>query len=291
MADTTIGWTNKVWNPTSGCTKVSRGCLHCYAETLTKRFPARYYPDGEFVPWTVKAQRESGQPAVSLYPDRLSQPLSWKKPCRIFVNSMSDLFYEDVPFEFIDLVFATMACCPQHVFQILTKRPARMLEYMIEDSIGRVGFVEGRAKAMLRKSDNEPVLVGKMLRWPMPHTWLGVSVEDQKTAEERIPLLLQTPTAVHFLSVEPMLERVDLTNALQYSSTWGTRIDWVIVSAESGPNRRPFDTAWVEDLVQQCDMAGVPVFVKQGSDRLPGQQGTIPDHLWQRKEFPEVVNG
>lgn len=173
MADKTgIEWTDATWNPVTGCAKVSQGCKHCYAERqwprMTKLVPA--YAGREFTD-------------VRTHADRLDQPLRWKKPRMIFVNSMSDLFHEAVPFEFIDSIFSAMELAPQHVFQVLTKRPERMREYMLEK----------------RKH-----------RSPLPNVWLGVSVEDQAAADERIPYLLDTPADVRWISAEPLLGPVDL---------------------------------------------------------------------------------
>ena len=196
MSTTNIEWADRVWNPVTGCTKVSPGCKHCYAEGVAHRFWATQYPAVEI---------ETGGPAgtmsrarkftdVMTHPDRLLEPLSWRKPARVFVNSMSDLFHEDVPDDFIDAVWGTMAKCPQHTFQILTKRADRMKAYfdkVVAD--GRALFGEGRYV-------------------PRSNVWLGVSVEDQQRADERIPLLLQTPAAVRFISAEPLLGPVLLDN-------------------------------------------------------------------------------
>jgi protein gp37 len=177
-ANTKIEWTDATWNPVSGCTKVSAGCKNCYAERewprLTRLIPA--YAGREFSD-------------VRCHPERLDQPICWKRPRKVFVNSMSDLFHSAVPDDFIDMVFAAMAIAKQHVFQVLTKRPERMLDYMCN-------------------LNKRPNLSGVCL----PNVWLGVSIEDQATANERIPLLLQTPAAKRFLSIEPMLEPIDLAN-------------------------------------------------------------------------------
>jgi len=161
---------------------------------------------------------------VKLMTERLSQPLRWKKPRRVFVDSMSDLFHPDVPVGFLDRVFAVMADTPRHTFQILTKRPARMKRYLAYDQ-------------------------------PPKNVWLGTSVEDQTTADERIPHLVQTPAAVRFLSCEPLLGTVDVTG--------GPWLDWVIVGGESGPRARPCNVEWIREIVRQCREAGVPCFVKQ----------------------------
>lgn len=263
---TSIEWTDETWNPVTGCTKVSAGCKHCYAEAV---FPRAYKAD------TVPLRRADGSPSgvfrgrrftdVVTHPERLSQPLRWRRPRRVFVNSMSDLFHEDVPRTFIDAVWSTMAEARHHIFQILTKRPARMLEFM-------------------RDRKNK----GWKADWR--NIWLGVSVEDQESANERIPLLLQTPAAVRFVSYEPALGPVDFVRGgwsfLEplrpppgNKTGWDRGLDWIIVGGESGPKARPFDVAWARSVIEQCKAAGVPVFVKQlgarpiaYADPLPTEQ-------------------
>jgi protein gp37 len=178
-----IEWTDATWSPVTGCTKVSEGCRHCYAETMAKRF------------W---GDRHFGD--VQCHPDRLEQPLRWRKPRRVFVNSMSDLFHPAVPDDFIDRVFAVMALCPQHTFQVLTKRPERM----------RAWFDGGEHLRMTRCFRNFQHYTKPVGPWPLPNVWLGVSVEDQATADERIPVLLDTPSALCFVSAEPLLGEIDL---------------------------------------------------------------------------------
>jgi len=244
---TSIEWTRgddgtagETWNPVSGCTKVSQGCKHCYAERVFPRtYGYRSFTD------------------VQTHADRLEKPLRWKKPRRVFVNSMSDLFHEDVPNEFIARVFSVMARATQHTFQILTKRPARMKRF-IEDDVFFTAREGGETRMV------------PFLR----NVWLGVSVEDQETADERIPLLLQTPAAVRFVSAEPLLGPVDFThipvsdrdvtmNALRRASVFAPHIDWVIVGGESGPRARECELAWIRGILRQAHAAAVPVFVKQ----------------------------
>jgi protein gp37 len=257
----------------------------------------------------VAAQRKAGVSAIHLHPERLDAPLHWKKPRRIFVNSMSDLFHEDVPDEFIDRIFAAMVLAPQHIYQVLTKRPERMLRYTTQDGIGRVGYIEGIAKRLLReRGDGSPVLVGKTLRWPFPHVWLGVSVENQCYADERLPLLAQCPAAVRFVSAEPLLSAIDLRQWIGCVECYGnpardivcgcgnivdptngrdsSDISWVIIGGESDAGHRPMDLAWVQSIADQCAAVRVPVWVKQDSGLRPGQQGRLPDSLWALKEMP-----
>jgi protein gp37 len=191
---TKIEWTDETWNPVTGCSKVSQGCKNCYAERLWPKVEG------------ARVKREGGAPRpfthVSVVPDRLTAPLHWTKPRLVFVNSMSDLFHEHVPDSFLDRVFAVMRRAHDHVFQVLTKRPERMLEYV--STSGRDGrvFLAGQHVPFCAACD--------LPRWPLPNVWLGVSVEDQATADERIPLLLQTPAAVRWISAEPLLGPIDL---------------------------------------------------------------------------------
>jgi len=227
MAQSKIEWTNAVWNPVTGCTKVSPGCKNCYAETIAKRFwKGRKFTD------------------VQMHEDRLEQPFHWKKPRMIFVNSMSDLFHEDVPFEFIDKVFYTMIINTQHIYQILTKRPERMLKYV--------------NRTILFQEDK--------LYSSVPHVWLGVSVENNKTADGRIPILLETPAAVRWISIEPLLE--DITSTFMRWTMemegWIKRNEiWVVVGGESGPKARPCEVRWIKEIVSICQIQNIPVFVKQ----------------------------
>lgn len=257
----------EVWNPVTGCTKVSEGCRNCYAERQAARFwPTQYPAEG-------RAFTD-----VWPHPDRLDAPLRWRSPRTVFVNSMSDLFHDAVPDAFIDRVFAVMALAPQHTFIVLTKRPERMRAWMSKNpSVSRAiaDVVAGSGKvaidAMNRAADlnYDRARFGFVEPWPLPNVWLGVSVEDQRTADQRIPLLLQTPAAVRVVSAEPLLGPVDLNDDDGPNGTGGRfnvlemGIDWLIVGGESGPKARPCDVAWVRLIVQQGKAAGVPVFVKQ----------------------------
>ena len=249
-----IAWTDSTWNPVTGCSKVSQGCKHCYAEREWGRLSAN-----------PKATNYYGRSFsdIACHEDRLDQPLRWKKPRMIFVNSMSDLFHEDVPDAFIDQVFAVMALAGQHTFQVLTKRPARMLRWFDPGFDNREHAV-GQAMreiAAARGGDD-----AGLPEWPMPNVWLGVSVEDQATADERIPLLLQTPTAVRWVSAEPLLERVEIGFAMPWRVTgaaYGQTLDWVVCGGESGgPKARPMHVEWVNKLRLDCEKAGVPFFMK-----------------------------
>lgn len=283
MADKTgIQWTDATWNPVRGCTRVSTGCggpNHeggCYAEKIAARFSGPGQPYEGFAERTRHGGRWTGR--VALIPDKLTEPLTWRKPRRIFVNSMSDLFHEALPDEAIDQVFAIMALARQHQFQILTKRPDRARQYLLaEDRCDSIGMAQRGfdATATCYERLDQDAL------WPLHNVWLGTSVEDQETADERIPHLRATPAAVRFLSCEPLLGplRIDLDG-----------IDWVIIGGESGPNARPCDLAWIRSLRDQCRAADVPLFVKQlssGGAKPIKEMEEFPEDLRVR-EFPEA---
>ena len=287
---TAIQWTDETWNPVTGCSRVSEGCRHCYIE----RTP----------PFRMGG-RKLGDP-VQLHPERLDQPLRWTKPRRVFVNSLSDLFHEDVPDEFIDRIFAVMTLAHNHTFQILTKRPERLRQYCtrLSDRYVDASLAITRTAWWDDHARSSPCAVGyieeAIEKGPLPNVWLGVSVEDQKTADERITILLQTPAAVRWISAEPLLGPVDLDewvknvvfcnkcgyfsrapigstkhDGCNYMAATTRRIDWVVAGGESGPGARPCDVVWIRSIVEQCKAAAVPVFVKQlGSNsnhRVPGE--------------------
>lgn len=230
MADgSAIEWTNATWNPVTGCTKISAGCDHCYAERFSERF--RDVPNHPF---------RTGFD-LTLRPERLEQPLQWRRPRMIFVNSMSDLFHKLVPFEFVDRVFDTMQLANWHTFQVLTKRSSRMRDYV------RGRFGDSGAPA---------------------HIWLGVSVEDG-TKLSRVRHLQQTPVPIRFLSVEPLIGAV---GKLPLDG-----IGWVIVGGESGPGARPMDPQWVRDARDQCVAQKVPFFFKQWGGLRPKSGGRSLD--------------
>lgn len=254
MASTKIEWAEKVWNPITGCLPISEGCDHCYAKRQARRFKGRYgYPaDDPF--------------RVTVHWDRIEQPMHWIKSTSIFVCSMADLFHPDVPLNVTKDIFDVMrrsANMYGHTFMVLTKRPKRMAE-----------FIE------LLVKDKGP----DFRRWPMPFVWLGVTAENQKRADERIPILLQIPAAVRFVSVEPMLSEIDMRivpcgacnhpgDVLNWPcpSCKGRRFewpDWVICGGETGPGARPMHQDWVRSLRDQCVAASVPFFFKKWGDKM-----------------------
>lgn len=270
---TGIQWTEEVWNPTTGCDRISPGCDHCYALTMAKRLKgmgqAKYQNDGD--------PKTSGPGfGLTVHPDALTLPLRWRKPRKIFVNSMSDLFHADVPTEFIAQVFAVMAACPQHTFQVLTKRHGRMRSLLNSDA-----FLETSVMAGLM----EEWPVAEDCPWPLPNVWLGVSVEDQHWADIRVPALIETPAAVRWLSCEPLIGELALDVLYDHApgavtefgtlcmcgtamkddgiGCYGDRIGWIVAGGESGPGARPCDLEWLRSLRRQCEEGGVPFFCKQ----------------------------
>jgi protein gp37 len=263
-ANSTIEWTDATWNPVRGCSRVSEGCRNCYAEGIAVRFSGPGMPFEGLAVRTTQGPKWTGK--VRTVPELLELPLRWRKPRRIFVNSMSDLFHEDVPDEFIDLVFKTMWNAPKHTFQVLTKRPKRMLRYLSRFAPDGDGYVTRNGVNVNKRPAGSPLFFDN--KWPLPNVWLGVSVEDQAAAYERIPLLLQTPSAVRFLSVEPLLGQVHLPHYgkgrfADGSDGWGLGVDWVICGGESGPGARPMHPDWARSLRDQCQAASVPFFFKQ----------------------------
>jgi len=229
---TSIEWTEKTWNPTTGCTKVSAGCKYCYAERITKRFP-NHFPNGF---------------RFTLHPERLNEPRRWKKPSLIFVNSMSDLFHEEMPLDFLKQVFHVMRETPWHIYQVLTKRHERLAE-----------------------------LVPELEPWP-GNVWIGVSVENA-SYKHRIDYLRRVPAAVRFISFEPLIGPIGEVDF--------TGIHWIIVGGESGPKRRPIREAWVVELRDQALEQGVAFFFKQWGGYSPKSGGRkLENEEW--NQMPNV---
>jgi protein gp37 len=321
-ANSNIEWTDASWNPVRGCKVVSPGCTNCYAMKQAHRF------SGKGKAYEGLTKMSKGGPvwtgAARTVPELLDAPLHWKKPRRIFVNSMSDLFHEDVPFQFIADVFAVMACTTRHIYQVLTKRPQRVLEWFRWLELGTFKFPT-QVDPLKVWPQWTPARGGRGgydncgPAWPLENVWLGVSVEDQARADERIPLLLQTPAAVRWISAEPLLGPVDLRRipfvdgdqrhkqdaltgeALMYGTGINgnpdivvrtepilKKLHWIVVGGESGPGARPCSLDWIRSLIEQCRTAGVPIFVKQlgahgtfAKRRLKNRKGGDP------AEWPE----
>ena len=280
---TKIEWADKVWNSVTGCTKVSEGCRHCYAERMSKRLAGRCgYP-------------EENPFQVVTHWDRLREPLSWRKPSRVFACSMGDLFHDNVSYEFLDAVFSVILACAvltncRHTFMVLTKRPWNMQRYLKSRTPTehlRVWAREGDKRVYLdnpdiyfhelvesatvhdwdkngRNSSGSPYKMWGYIDklWPLPNLWLGVSAENQSTADERIPILLDTPAAVRFVSCEPLLGPVLL-------SEYTHGLDWVIAGGESGPKAMPVHPDWIRELRDECSSRDVPFFFKQWGEWAP----------------------
>lgn len=342
MADTAIGWTHRpgtrgrTWNPVRGCRRKSAGCEHCYAERLAERIVRM--GKGKPTPYDGLVKLVNGEPRwtgeIALDADRLAEPLRWRQPSTIFVDSMSDLFYDKRPDEHIAAVFGVMAATRHITYQILTKYAQRMRAWFgwVDRSItrhwhGRWGVLFEHLQTILGEHATDaawqraiaheptPTNLGDAgcHAWPLPNVWLGVSVENQDAADERIPDLLDTPAAVRFLSCEPLLGRLNLTlhgsrvrdwdEDLKYDVLKGLawtsprewaeeappargkdpRIDWVIDGCESGPDARPADPAWFASLEAQCRAAGVAYFHKQEV-----VDGKLVHDFPGRQEFPEA---
>ncbi len=259
MSDKTkITWADATWNPVTGCTQVSPGCDHCYAKAMAERFAgSSAYPQGF---------------DVTVWPDRLDQPSRWQRPRRIFVCSMADLFHDAVPVEFIARVFAVAADNPRHTFLILTKRHGRMRT-----------LLNDRKFVNLVSLHRAPC----MTTWPLPNVWLGVTAENQQWYDTRVPALMDTPSALRFVSVEPMLGPMRFDKECP---------DWVIVGGESGPGARRMDPQWVDSLIAECERYSVPLHFKQLGTVLARELGVrgkgVDPSTWPEpwpREDPEEV--
>jgi protein gp37 len=268
MSKTKIEWAQYTWSPIRGCTPVSAGCDNCYAEKMAKRFngkcdacnsSGRIMLEHPGCPQCNGTGKNDEYFKPAMIPERLEEPLHWKKPRMVFVGSMGDLFHDDITDSFILEVFEVMAKCKQHTFQILTKRPKRMKNF-----INKIRYVPSRDSRDLTGALDY-----------VPNVWLGVTAENQKAADERIPLLLQTPAALRFVSCEPLLENINPilkgTDARIWTMGWkyiSNNIDWVIVGGETGPNARECHEKWVKEIYEQCEESKTPFFFK------------APGHKW-----------
>lgn len=287
MSKTTIEWTEFNWNPFLGCRHKSDGCKNCYAESIASRFSG-IDKNGKVLPFSSIAEKFNKEPRwtgeVGLNETILLEPLKRKIPTAYFVNSMSDTFYSKFPDEWIDKLFAVMAACPQHTFQVLTKRADRMKEYFNVNSVVWVDRI-------IKTSMYFPITIGveaKMgiVQFPLSNVWLGASIENQKTAMDRIPHLLTTPSAIRWVSAEPLLGKIDLTfienDGYKLNCLTGrqkdmgrpcedapSNLNWVVVGGESGLNARPMHPDWVRSIRDQCVAANIPFFFKQWGSWFP----------------------
>ncbi|WP_027185577.1 phage Gp37/Gp68 family protein [Desulfovibrio inopinatus] len=303
MADNTkINWADATWNPIIGCSKISPACDNCYAERTACRL-AQNPKTADTYSQVVGCTSKAWNGKTAFVESALEIPLHWKRPRRIFVGSMTDIFHPTVQDEWLDHVFAVMALCPQHTFMVLTKRPEGMREYVEQGE--KRNWAEHLSDVAMDITHNEEAecqvynsingnLVGKMnVGWPMRNVWLGVTVENQQMADYRIPILLNTPAAVRFVSCEPLLGKVNLHRYMMLTEDnqdiehfdrhgwaydswsggfWGTHdstyspepgLHWAICGGESGPNARPMHPDWVRSLRDQCGAANVPFWFKQ----------------------------
>ncbi|MEN6325821.1 MAG: phage Gp37/Gp68 family protein [Syntrophomonas sp.] len=319
MADTKIEWADKTWNPVTGCSPISEGCKNCFAKRMASRLQGRcgYPKDNPFL--------------VVKHDDVFMLPIKWRKPSRIFVCSMGDLFHDAVEERWIDAVFAAMgstydtSCVDEnnvatgykqrHVYMVLTKRPERMRDYILEllkldweslrkrfyhIAMGMCDIIRGPLYAHM----NASMIVATWIKQGMPGLWLGVTAENQARADERIPILLQTPAAVRFVSIEPMLGEIDLTRinigpVASYNTLAGeilepgsvtsghgvNKLDWAICGGETGTGARPMHPDWVRSLRDQCQAAGTPFFFKSWGDWSPFYDRDIDDPDW--RKIPE----
>lgn len=250
---TKIEWCDHTWSPITGCSPISEGCQNCYARRFAQRMAGRcgYPKDDPF--------------RVTFHPGRLEDPVKWKRPRKIFISSMGDLFHEDVPFSWIDQVLSISMIAPQHTYLLLTKRPAMALKYSQSKFDGHKSWIE------------------------MPNVWLGVTAENQKRADERIPILLKIPAAVRFVSFEPMLQEMKIRFSVEHGPAGATYtmpgrhagIDWVLTGAETGPNKRHMNPDWARSLRDQTKAAGKPFFFKKDSVGRHELDGRV----WE--EFPK----
>lgn len=301
---TNIQWCDETINPIVGCSRISPGCQKCYAATAAQSARLQRFPQYQAV--------SKWDGSVEFVESQLLKPLSWKKPKRIFVCSMSDLFHENVPDEWIDKVMAVIALSSQHTFQVLTKRPHRAKEYFSQTDLPNRWYqsaIDFLWQAVEKDFGGLINLQTYFMNrpYPLPNLWLGTTVENQDLANQRIPILLEIPAVVRWLSLEPLLGdiKLDFTN---YVDDWNTSVDigchkvsWVVVGGESGRNARPCAIGWLTSVVQQCHSANIPVFVKQlgsncvvlpglsfgYSDRKGGDIAEFPPHL-QIRQFPQV---
>lgn len=306
MGDKTgISWTSATWNPIRGCARVSEGCRHCYAETMAGRFSDEGQPYYQLAKRTKNGARWTGE--IRFITEHLIDPVRWSKARKIFVNSMSDLFFEKLTNEEIAAIFGIMAVCKQHVFQVLTKRSKRMREWFEWAKRLTMPELLGYTYRALKDRPDDLKAFAKAdsnmggYVWPLPNVWLGVSVENQKAADERIPDLIACPAAIRFLSCEPLIGQVLLqgdsvtesggVHARTYlrGITGDIRIHWVIAGCESGPGMRACDYRWLRTIRDQCQAAGVSYFLKQATAAQEGGHRLYPSGQAARAPVVDVV--
>lgn len=336
MGDKTgISWTDASWNCIRGCSRVSEGCRHCYAETMAGRFSDPGQPYHGLVTIRKGKVKPKWNGKIDFIPKHLTDPLRWQKPRRIFVNSMSDIFHENLDFEYIAAIFAVMLLAKHHKFQVLTKRSRRMREFFHWAGTLTMPQLIGYAYRALKDNPEELKTLARADRnlggytWPLPNVWIGVSVENQEAADERIPDLMATPAVIRFLSCEPLIGRVSLAKWLREggksgkdspdhanaaggghvrgtqapgnvaesqtgqdgSPTPATRplLSWVIAGCESGPGMRDCDHQWLRLLREECRASGVKYFLKQARSAQEGGHRLYPSSQAARSPVVDVV--
>jgi protein gp37 len=273
-----ISWTDSTWNPIRGCTVVSPGCDNCYAMRMAARFSGKGEPYDGLAKMTDKGPKWTGK--LAFIENHLKDPMKWQGNRRIFVNSMSDLFHQNAAPEWIHKIFAVMAACQNHQFQVLTKRHNKMATYTTFPDTRET--VSAWLAWLMCGVKPEIVPQHLQVKWPLPNVWLGVSAESQGAYNKQIDGLMQSEAAVRFLSLEPLIGPIDAQ--FEHMSE---KPDWVIVGAESGPGRRPMDEGWVRDIRDQCKNAGIAFFYKQkieGGKKV--ETPTIDGEKW--VEFPDT---
>lgn len=296
MSDSShISWTQSTWNPILGCQKESPGCANCYAVKEVYRMASNPNPKISSVNSGLVHKLGNGKldwtGEITTVPDRLNTPLKWKKPRRIFVNSLSDLFHPKVPDLFIDAVFATMAIANQHTYQILTKHPDRMAEYFNDPAERQNAIGNAAIDHFDQMLTGDPECMNDedfiYAPFPLPNVWLGTSVENQEYTDKRLPWLEQVPAVIRFVSAEPLLGPIDINE-------YWPNVDWVIVGGESGANARAMDPQWVRGLRDQCKARGVAFYFKQWGEFSPNVLGindTFPPARIGKKEAGRNLDG
>lgn len=294
MSKTNIEWTDCSLNPIVGCSKCSPGCTNCYAEKMAHRL-AHNPQTKQMYANVISANTGEWNGLAAFNEAKLLEPFRWIKPRKCFINSMGDLFHDSVPFEWIDQVMRMIYLTPKHTYQILTKRPERMLEYF--KGLAEPGVNTETSQRLLRDANNNYAqnLHGMHMVYlkggALPNLWLGVSVENQETVRERIPVLIDIPAAIRFVSVEPLLEQIsfrwiggdkyrdiETRTSTEYDAL--KLLDWIITGPETGHKKRPCKQEWIRIIAEQCDAVAVPIFIKKGADDHKGW-------LSLRKEFPQ----
>lgn len=296
---TKISWTDETWNPILGCDRVSGGCLNCYAIKEVHRMAGNPNAKIKAANQGLTLKHGNGQldwsGKLRFIPARLDQPARWKAPRRIFVNSLGDVFHDDVEMRHLAAIWSVMALTPHHTYQILTKRPENILPMLSQSGFYQAVLWQADHTVRANHLQLTSIGISNPATMPLQNVWIGTSVEDQGAADKRIPHLLRAPARVRFLSCEPLLGNVDLDTWVWNKDYHGPKLSWVIIGGESGPRARPMDADWVSHLLTSCVGGDVAVFMKQTGTvwaREHGYQdrkGGTPDEWplgWRMQYFP-----